>query len=77
MDGRKYQHPTFKSGNFVGPSVIEVDATMTAYKEEIFGPVLCCVAVDTLDDAVEFINKNAYGNGTAIFTRSGSSARKF
>jgi malonate-semialdehyde dehydrogenase (acetylating)/methylmalonate-semialdehyde dehydrogenase len=50
---------------------------MTAYKEEIFGPVMCCVTVNTLDEAIDFINNNAYGNGTAIFTRNGSHARKF
>ena len=50
---------------------------MTAYKEEIFGPVLCVVKVDTLDEAVELINSNPYGNGTAIFTANGATARKF
>merc|ERR1711978_652869 len=50
---------------------------MGAYKEEIFGPVLCVLKVDTLDEAVELINSNEYGNGTAIFTSSGSTARKF
>ena len=51
-------HPKYKQGNFVGPCVIEVNENMTAYKEEIFGPVLCCVTVDTLDQAIDFINKN-------------------
>jgi len=50
---------------------------MKAYQEEIFGPVLCVVKVDTLDEAVELINSNPYGNGTAIFTSSGSTARTF
>lgn len=50
---------------------------MTCYTEEIFGPVLVCLEVDTLDEAVALINRNEYGNGTAIFTQSGASAGKF
>lgn len=50
---------------------------MTCYKEEIFGPVLVCLNVDTLDDAIKLINANPYGNGTAIFTTNGATARKF
>lgn len=50
---------------------------MTCYKEEIFGPVLCSLEVETLDDAISVINSNPYGNGTAIFTTNGASARKF
>lgn len=45
--------------------------------EEIFGPVLIVVPADTLDDALAIINSNPYGNGTAIFTQSGATARKF
>jgi len=62
----------------VGPTVIDgVKANMTCYKEEIFGPALCVVHVNTLDEAIEFVNRNQWGNGTAIFTRSGSVARKY
>lgn len=50
---------------------------MNCYKEEIFGPVLCVMSAATLDEAVEIINKNPYGNGTAIFTTNGATARKF
>lgn len=50
---------------------------MRCYKEEIFGPVLVCLSVDTLDEAIDIINKNPYGNGTAIFTNNGATARKF
>lgn len=50
---------------------------MECYREEIFGPVLVCLTADTMDEAIELINKNPYGNGTAIFTNSGASARKF
>jgi malonate-semialdehyde dehydrogenase (acetylating)/methylmalonate-semialdehyde dehydrogenase len=50
---------------------------MQCYREEIFGPVLVCLTADTVDEAIELINKNPYGNGTAIFTNSGAAARKF
>lgn len=50
---------------------------MTCYKEEIFGPVLVCLNVDTLEDAIALINRNEYGNGAAIFTRSGANAARF
>lgn len=50
---------------------------MECYKEEIFGPVLCSLEADTLDDAISIINKNKYGNGTAIFTTNGATARKY
>ena len=50
---------------------------MECYSEEIFGPVLCSLEADTLDEAIEIINSNPYGNGTAVFTSSGGSARRF
>jgi len=50
---------------------------MTCYKEEIFGPVLVCLNVATLDEAIDLINANEYGNGVAIFTKSGAIATKF
>ena len=50
---------------------------MQCYREEIFGPVLVCLNVDTIDEAIDLINANEYGNGTAIFTRSGSTATRF
>lgn len=50
---------------------------MDCYQEEIFGPVLVSLEVDTLDEAIELINANRYGNGTAIFTTNGATARKF
>ncbi len=78
LDGR---HPTvegFPHGNFVAPTVISgVKPHHTVYKEEIFGPVLVVVSVDTLDDAIALTNANPYGNGTGIFTQSGAAARKF
>ena len=50
---------------------------MDAYKDEIFGPVLSVVRVDTYDEALGLVNDNPYGNGTAIFTRDGGVARQF
>jgi len=50
---------------------------MKCYTEEIFGPVLVSMSVDTLDEAIKIINNNPYGNGTAIFTTNGATARKF
>lgn len=50
---------------------------MTCYTQEIFGPVLVCLSVPTMSDAISLINANEYGNGVAIFTRSGSSATRF
>ena len=50
---------------------------MECYSEEIFGPVLCSMEVDTLEDAITLINNNPYGNGTAIFTTNGATARKY
>jgi malonate-semialdehyde dehydrogenase (acetylating)/methylmalonate-semialdehyde dehydrogenase len=62
----------------VGPTIITgVTADMQCYKEEIFGPVLLCVSVPTLEAAIEFTNANPYGNGCAVFTSSGAAARKF
>ncbi|KAJ5125499.1 Methylmalonate-semialdehyde dehydrogenase [Penicillium atrosanguineum] len=78
LDGRG-QHPEkYPNGNFVGPTIItNVTPEMKCYKEEIFGPVLVCLNVETLDDAIDLINANEYGNGAAVFTRSGSTASKF
>ncbi|WP_280192258.1 CoA-acylating methylmalonate-semialdehyde dehydrogenase [Delftia sp. PS-11] len=78
LDGRKPQVPGYDSGNFVGPTVFSgVKPGMSIYDQEIFGPVLCLVAADHLDQAIDFINANPNGNGTAIFTQSGAAARKF
>lgn len=78
LDGRGYKPEGFESGNFLGPTIIVgVKPHMQCYKEEIFAPVLVCLDVETLDEAIELINSNPYGNGTCIFTNSGSTARKF
>lgn len=77
LDGRHISIPDYPDGNFVGPTIIEAKTSMTCYKEEIFGPVLIVIEADTLDEALSVINSNPYGNGTAIFTQSGATARKF
>ena len=77
-DGR--DHPLYREseGFFLGASLIDdVTPSMDAYRDEIFGPVLGVVRVKTYDEAVELVNSNPYGNGTAIFTRDGGAARRF
>jgi malonate-semialdehyde dehydrogenase (acetylating)/methylmalonate-semialdehyde dehydrogenase len=65
-------------GFWVGPTLFDdVSTDMPIYTDEIFGPVLVVVRVDTLDAAIDLINRNAYANGTAIFTGSGQAARIF
>jgi malonate-semialdehyde dehydrogenase (acetylating)/methylmalonate-semialdehyde dehydrogenase len=66
------------NGFFVGPTLFDqVKPSMAIYRDEIFGPVLSVVRVESLTDAIALINANPYANGTAIFTRSGHAARKF
>ncbi|MEU2283452.1 CoA-acylating methylmalonate-semialdehyde dehydrogenase [Streptomyces sp. NPDC013178] len=80
VDGRglKLDDPAHAEGFFTGPSLLDhVTPHMDAYKEELFGPVLAVVRVDTLDEAIDVINANPYGNGTALFTASGEAARRF
>jgi malonate-semialdehyde dehydrogenase (acetylating) / methylmalonate-semialdehyde dehydrogenase len=80
LDGRNFSQSAdspYRDGNFVGPTIVEATTTMRAYQEEIFGPVLVVMTSPTLDDALEIVNANKYGNGTAIFTQSGATARKF
>jgi malonate-semialdehyde dehydrogenase (acetylating)/methylmalonate-semialdehyde dehydrogenase len=78
VDGRELVVPGHEEGFFVGPTVIdEVGTEMDVYTQEIFGPVLSVVRADDVDEAIALINANPYGNGTAIFTSSGESARRF
>lgn len=78
LDGSSFTHSEYPDGNWVGPTLFSgVTPDMTIYKEEIFGPVLLTMESDSLENAVELINENAYGNGTSIFTESGSAARYF
>ena len=81
LDGRGIIVPNYPNGNFVGPSVVKVNTSHrtenVAYTEEIFGPVLTILTAETLDDAIQIINRNKYGNGVALFTQSGAAARHF
>ncbi|HLX30694.1 MAG TPA: CoA-acylating methylmalonate-semialdehyde dehydrogenase [Casimicrobiaceae bacterium] len=78
VDGRKPTVAGSPNGFFVGPTLFDnVRPEMTIYREEIFGPVLSVLRVDSLTDAIGLINANPYANGAAIFTRSGHAARRF
>ncbi|MBT2341373.1 MULTISPECIES: CoA-acylating methylmalonate-semialdehyde dehydrogenase [Pseudomonas] len=78
LDGRDISVPGFEQGNFVGPTLFSgVTTDMRIYTEEIFGPVLVVLEVDTLDQAIALVNANPFGNGTGLFTQSGAAARKF
>ncbi len=77
LDGRKAK-VTGYNGYFVGPTVLDrVTPDMTVAKDEIFGPVASFVTMDSLDDAIEWINKSPYGNAASIYTSSGKAARDF
>ncbi len=78
LDGSDCQVPGYPDGNWVGPTLFDqVNADMSIYTEEIFGPVLLCARAADLNRAIDLINANPYGNGTSIFTSSGGAARKF
>ncbi|TAP28657.1 CoA-acylating methylmalonate-semialdehyde dehydrogenase [Arthrobacter sp. S41] len=78
IDGRDLVVKDHENGFFVGPTIIDkVNREMSAYTEEIFGPVLVVLRVDSLEEAIEVVNANPYGNGTAIFTSSGAHARTY
>ena len=78
LDGRNPTIAGYEKGNFVGPTIFTgVKPGMRIYDEEIFGPVLIVLEVETLDDAIALVNSNPNGNGTAVFTQSGAAARKF
>ena len=78
LDGRGCTVDGLPEGNWVGPTLFsEVTPDMDIYKEEIFGPVLSCVNVDNLGEAIDLINQSPYGNGTSIFTNHGGAARRF
>jgi malonate-semialdehyde dehydrogenase (acetylating) / methylmalonate-semialdehyde dehydrogenase len=78
VDGRKVEADSDGAGFFVGPTLFDhVGVDMSIYTDEIFGPVLSVLRVDTYDDALRVVNDNPYGNGTAIFTNDGGAARRF
>ncbi len=78
VDGRGLTVDGYDDGFWLGPTLFDrVKPGMTIYDEEIFGPVLSVVRVETLAEAIELVNANPYGNGTAVFTRDGGAARTF
>ena len=78
VDGREFTLAGHEQGFFLGGCLFDrVTPEMRIYREEIFGPVLCVVRVPDLDAAIALINGHEFGNGTAIFTRSGNAAREF
>ncbi|MBN9889007.1 CoA-acylating methylmalonate-semialdehyde dehydrogenase [Salipiger abyssi] len=78
VDGRGFELQGYEDGFFVGPSMFDnVTPDMEIYKEEIFGPVLSQVRADSYEDALNLVIDNPYGNGTAIFTADGDTARDF
>ncbi|MCT1366892.1 CoA-acylating methylmalonate-semialdehyde dehydrogenase [Kocuria sp. HSID16901] len=78
LDGRDVIVKDHEKGFFVGPTIIDkVKMEMSAYEEEIFGPVLVVIRAESLEEAIEIINANPYGNGTAVFTSNGAVARTF
>jgi malonate-semialdehyde dehydrogenase (acetylating) / methylmalonate-semialdehyde dehydrogenase len=78
VDGRGLKLQGYEDGYFIGGTLLDhVTPDMKVYKEEIFGPVLSVARADSYDTAVRWINEHPFGNGTAIFTRDGDTAREF
>jgi malonate-semialdehyde dehydrogenase (acetylating)/methylmalonate-semialdehyde dehydrogenase len=78
LDGRNVEPDGGPDGFWLGPTLLDhVTPKMSVYTDEIFGPVLSVVRVESYDEALELINSNPYGNGTAIFTNDGGAARRF
>ncbi|MFC3893184.1 CoA-acylating methylmalonate-semialdehyde dehydrogenase [Lentzea rhizosphaerae] len=78
VDGREHPIDGEASGFWLGPTLFDhVGTDMSIYTDEIFGPVLSVVRCETYEEAVEMVNTNRYGNGTAIFTNDGGAARRF
>ncbi|MEJ6654847.1 MAG: CoA-acylating methylmalonate-semialdehyde dehydrogenase [Pseudomonas sp.] len=78
VDGRQPTVAGYDNGFYVGGTLIDnVTAEMTCYQEEIFGPVLLVMRVNSMEEAMQLINDHEYGNGTCIFTRDGEAARYF
>lgn len=78
VDGRQVVPEGYENGFYVGPTLIDqVRSDMVSYKEEIFGPVLQILRVNTMQEAMDLIDQHEYGNGTCIYTRDGEAARYF
>ncbi|BAY90424.1 MULTISPECIES: CoA-acylating methylmalonate-semialdehyde dehydrogenase [unclassified Tolypothrix] len=78
VDGRKPQISGYEQGNFIRPTILQnVNPAGEIARTEIFGPVLSLIHVNTIDDAIAFVNSGQYGNMACLFTSSGAAARKF
>jgi len=78
LDGRNVKVPDYPKGLFIGPNIFDkVTPEMTIAKEEIFGPVMSIIHVKDLDEAIDIIHANPYGNASSVFTSSGKVARDY
>jgi len=78
LDGRQHAVPGQEGGFFLGATIFDqVTSAMTIYREEIFGPVLACVRVNSFEEALKLTNEHEYGNGVSLFTSDGGVAREF
>jgi malonate-semialdehyde dehydrogenase (acetylating)/methylmalonate-semialdehyde dehydrogenase len=78
VDGRNFKLTGHEEGFFMGPCLFDhVSTEMKIYREEIFGPVLCVVHVKDFEEALKLVNEHEFGNGVALFTRDGATAREF
>ncbi|MDR6939764.1 CoA-acylating methylmalonate-semialdehyde dehydrogenase [Arcanobacterium hippocoleae] len=78
LDGRDIKVPGYEDGHFIGPTILtDVTFEMDIYAEETFGPVLTIMEVASYEEAIEIVNAQPFGNGSAIFTNDGGMARRF
>ena len=78
VDGRKSKVPGYEKGHFIGPTVVDqVTPDMTIAKDEVFGPVVSFLRMNSMDEAIEFIHKSPFGNAASVYTQSGKTARDF
>ncbi len=78
LDGTGHTVEGYEGGHWIGISLLDrVPLAADAYRDEVFGPVLCVLRVDSYEEGLALINASPYGNGTAIFTRDGGAARRF
>ncbi|MEF9957820.1 CoA-acylating methylmalonate-semialdehyde dehydrogenase [Acinetobacter piscicola] len=78
LDGRAYEHPQYKNGYYIGPTLFDYISTdMDFYKQEVFGPARGILRVNSLDEAILVTNSHEFGNGSVIFTRDGKTAHRF
>jgi len=78
LDGRNFSVPGYEKGHYIGATVFgDVKPGMKIHSTEIFGPVVCLMKAETLDEAIAIINDHQYGNGASIYTQNGYYARKF